>query len=121
MARLRTLLLDRTAWDLVSDAHGNIAVADPPYALSQDVATAILTVKGELWYDQDDGVPLWDSIMGKLPPVSVLTSYFTQAALTVPGVVSAQTVITNFDRTNRTVNGQVQFVDESGVSGVVNI
>ena len=38
-----TLLLDPDTWDLTVDNNGNIAVAAPPYAVAQDVASAIRT------------------------------------------------------------------------------
>ncbi|AJJ19826.1 hypothetical protein [Yersinia intermedia] len=52
-----TLLLDRTAWDLVLDANGDIAMASLPYSIAQDVASAIKTFIGECWYDTSQGVP----------------------------------------------------------------
>jgi hypothetical protein len=118
MARLKTLLLDRDAWDLVLDSAGNIALAEPPYALAQDVASAARLFAGELWYDTSKGVPYFQNILGKLPPISLLTSLIERAALTVPGVVSAQCVITSLE--DRHVEGQIQFVDESGATNSVN-
>ena len=47
-----TLLLDRTTWDLCLDANGNIAMATGPYAIAQDVASAV-----RLWHDTTKGVP----------------------------------------------------------------
>jgi hypothetical protein len=117
MTMYKTLLLDTIAWDLVRDASGNIAVASPPYALAQDVASAIRTFLGELWYDTTQGVPYFQDVLGQLPPASVLIKYLEQAALTVPGVVSAQCVITSFS--SRGVSGQVQFMDEGGYSNSV--
>ena len=54
---MNTLLLDASAWDLVLDANGDIALAAPPYAVAQDVASAISLFLGELWYDTTQGVP----------------------------------------------------------------
>jgi len=34
MTRYNTLLLDRSAWDLVLDSSGNIAMASPAYSLA---------------------------------------------------------------------------------------
>lgn len=113
-----TLLLDQTAWDLVVDAVGNIAMASPPYALAQDVASALRTFLGEVWYDTTEGVPYWTTILGKLPPVSLLIEILNQQALTVTGVASVQTFITSFDE--RSVTGYVQFVDANNVSTTVN-
>lgn len=104
-----TLLLDQTAWDLVLDANGNIAMAAPPYAIAQDVASAVRLFLGELWYDTMQGIPYWTQVLGKLPPASLLIELVNQAALSVPGVVTVHTFITSF--TQRGVTGQIQFVD----------
>lgn len=116
--RLNTLLLDRSQWDLVLDSLGNIAMAEPPYALAQDVASAVKLFLGELWYDTTKGIPYFEEVLGQLPPPSVLIGLIEQAALTVPGVVSAQCIIQSFD--NREVRGQIQFIDETGAAnGIV--
>lgn len=112
--RLNTLLLDRSQWDLVLDSLGNIAMALPPYALAQDVASAVKLFLGELWYDTTKGIPYFTEVLGELPPPSVLIGLIEQAALTVPGVVSAQCIIQSFD--NREVRGQIQFIDETGAA-----
>lgn len=109
---MRTLLLDTTTWDLVVDAAGNIAAAADPYALAQDAASAIRLFAGELWYDITKGVPYWAQILGVAPPLSLLKAKFIAAALTVPGVVSAQCFISSF--TDREVRGQVQITDANG-------
>lgn len=114
---LSTLLLDQTAWDLVLDSSGNIALAKPPYSLAQDVASAVRTFLGELYYDTTLGVPYFQQILGKLPPASVITELITRQALTVPGVVSAQTVISSFS--GGSVTGQIQFTDSTGGTTVV--
>jgi hypothetical protein len=117
--QLNTLLLDTALWDLCLDASGNIAMASPPYALAQDVASAIKTFLGEVWYDDSQGIPYLTQILGQTPPVSLFQEYMVNAALTVPGVVSATCVISAFD--NRTVTGQVTFTDSSGQTGTVTI
>lgn len=117
MTQYKTLLLDRTAWDLVIDSAGNIAVGSPPYALAQDVASAVRLFLGELFYDDSKGVPYFEDILGHRPPPALLIAHIEAAALTVPGVVSAQCIIDTFD--NRTVTGQIQFIDETGAANGV--
>lgn len=112
-----TLLLDRTAWDLVLDSAGNIAMASPPYALAQDVASAVQLFFNELWFRTTDGVPYFDTTLGKLPPLSLLQGEIERAALTVGGVVSAQCIITGVD--SRQVSGEIRFIDETGVANGV--
>lgn len=114
-----TLLLTLDQWDLCLDAAGNIAKASPPYALAQDVASAIRLFLGELWYDTSKGVPYFDQVLGHTPPLNTFRQLMVQAALTVPGVVSAECVLESFE--NRKVTGQVTFTDESGTQSTVTV
>lgn len=128
---MKTILLDVSTWDYVLDAAGNWAVADGAYALAQDVSSACRLIKGELWYDTTQGVPFLNlnggkggpntsaNILGETPPLSVVQEYFVQAALTVPGIVSAVCVIQSFNSATRQVIGQVQFTDSDGNTGTV--
>lgn len=115
--RYNTLLLDQTAWDLVIDSYGNIAMSEPEYSLAQDVASAIRLFLGELWYDTTKGIPYFEDVLGQLPPLSLITGYMEKAALTVPGVVSAKVIITEF--LDRELHGQVIFIDEQGIKNGV--
>ncbi|MBZ9683198.1 hypothetical protein LB531_21305 [Mesorhizobium sp. CO1-1-2] len=109
---MKTLLLTTDTWDLMVDPSGNIAVADPSYSLAQDAASAIRLFQGELYYDTTQGIPYFEQILGQAPALSLMKAYFNRAALTVPGVVSAQTFIQSW--TDRTVTGQVQVKDAAG-------
>ena len=117
-AGLKTLLLDQVAWDLVLDSNGNIALASPPYALAQDVASAVKTFLGEVYYDTSLGVPYFQDILGQLPPISLFVALIEKQALTVPGVVSAQVTIQSFNE--REISGQIQFIDDTGVTTTVS-
>lgn len=109
---MKTLLLDRTAWDLCLDASGNIAVATDPYQIAQDVASAIRTFRGECWYDTTVGLPYWENILGQMPPPSFLKSEIVKAALTVPNVASA--TATSLVLNERTLSGAIEVTDASG-------
>lgn len=109
-----TLLLDRTTWDLCTDANGNIAMADEPYAIAQDVASAVRTFLGECWFNVKDGVPYWSEILGQRPPLQLVKSRMVAAAMTVKGVVAAQCFITGFE--GRVLSGQVQVTTDAGVT-----
>jgi hypothetical protein len=117
MTEFNTLLLDQTEWDLVIDSAGNIAMASPQYALAQDVASAVRLFLGELWYDTTKGIPYFEDVLGHLPPLSLMRAYIENAALTVPGVVSARCIISAFE--SRQIVGQVEFIDETGASNNV--
>lgn len=103
---MQTLLLNVQTWDLSVDTSGNIALASNPYSMSQDVASAIKTFRGEAYYDTTLGVPYWQGIIGHLPPISLIKSKLVAAALTVPGVTAAVAYISSI--VDRDVRGQVQ-------------
>jgi hypothetical protein len=116
---VKTLLLDNTYWDLLTDAAGNIAVASEPYAVAQDVASALKLFLGELWYNVDTGIPYFTEILGHTPPISYFQELMVAAARTVPTVTKAQCIIEAFE--NRTVTGQVIFETTNGQTGIVNL
>lgn len=107
-----TLLLDQTVWDLVLDANGNIAMAQAPYAIAQDVASATRTFLGECWYNNNYGLPYWQQILGEFPPLQYVAEQIEAQALTVPDVVAAQATFSSFE--NRSLAGQIQIIDTDG-------
>lgn len=112
-----SLLLDQTAWDLVLDVNGNIALAQTPYSVAQDVASAIRTFLGECWYDTSLGLPYWQQILGEFPPLQYIAEQIQNEALTIPNVVAAQATFTSFK--NRSLVGQVQIIDTYGATNNV--
>lgn len=110
-APFSTMLLDVGTWDLTLDAFGNIALAAPPYALAQDVASACRTVLAEVYYDDTLGVDYFGQIFGLTPPASIFQEMFVAQSLTVPGVVSATCIIEAFSPATRKATGQVLFTD----------
>ena len=117
MINQTTLLLDQTAWDLVLDSAGNIALAGAPYSIAQDVASAVRTFLGECWYDTTQGMPYWQEILGQLPPLSLVKHKIETVAMTVPNVVSAVATFTKFS--DRALEGAIQITDtDSTVSTV---
>lgn len=112
-----TLLLAVDTWDLVLDASGNIAVADAPYAMAQDVASAVRLLIGELWYDTGQGIPYLQNIIGQPPSTQFIKAQVEKAALTVPNVVRARCDVASL--VNRVLYGTVYVVDAKGVSANV--
>lgn len=114
---MSTLLLDRTTNDLCLNAAGHIAVAEDPYATSQNVATACKLKLGELYYDTTAGVD-FDTILSGSQSLSWIKGQFVDAALSVPGVVSAVFYVSAFS--GRKLSGQIQYTTATG-SGAVTI
>lgn len=125
---MRTILLGIDTWDMVIDASGNIAVADVPYALAQDAASAIKTFLGECYYNTGLGVPYLNNsnaaaatsspLMGAAVNLPALKAALVTAAKTVPGVTSATVFISSVR--NRVVSGQVQVTDSDGTTTAAN-
>lgn len=105
-AMASTLLLDVVAWDMCLDARGNWALAAPPYATIQSVASACKLFLGELYFDTTKGVPYFTDVLGVPYPLALLKSDLVAAALTVPGVLSAVVFLDAVS--DRRVTGQVQ-------------
>lgn len=112
-----TLLLDQTAWDLILDANGNIALATAPYAIAQDVASATRTFLGECWYNTTLGLPYWQEILGEFPPLPYVAQQMKNEAFTVPDVAEVQVNFTKFQ--NRNLAGQIQIIDTDGAANNV--
>jgi hypothetical protein len=113
-----TLLLSPQTWDLLIDSSQNIAVAQEPYALAQDAASAIQLFEGEDYYDVTRGIPFFDEILGHWPPVRLMKAHFNRAAMTVPNVVAAVTYIESI--VDRRPKGQVQVTGADGTRAVAS-
>ncbi len=116
---MNTLLLDQNEWDLCLDLGGNIALAAAPYAVAQDVASAVRVFKGELWYDTTAGIPWLSDVLGTPPPsLQFLKSEIERVALTVPTVAKARCLFASLVK--RELTGQIQIIDADGVASNVS-
>lgn len=116
---MRTMLLDIDAWDLTIDSAGNIAVAEDPYARAQDVASAVRTFAGEVFYNDTLGVQYFAQFLGQPLPLVAFQDAVVTAALTVPGVATAVCQVTGIG--TRELTGQILFTDETGAQQTVGI
>jgi hypothetical protein len=112
-----TLLLDQSAWDLVLDVNGNIALAGTPYSYAQDVASAVRTFLGECWYNTNLGLPYWQKILGELPPLGYIQQQISEEALTIPNIISAEATIVAF--TDRDIQGVILITDADSNPAIV--
>jgi hypothetical protein len=112
-----TLLLDQSAWDLVLDINGNIALAGTPYSYAQDVTSAVRTFLGECWYNTNLGIPYWQQILGQLPPIGYIEQQISLEALTIPNIISAEASIVNF--VNRAIEGVILITDADSNPAIV--
>ena len=112
---MNTLLLDRDTWDLCVDANGNIAMASDPYSLVQDASSAVRAFQGEVWFDNTQGVPYFQEVLGLFPPASLIKELVVQEVVNrVPGVASAKCFLSQLDQSTRALTGQVQVTSAAG-------
>lgn len=114
-----TLLLELQNWDLCLNASGNIAMATGAYALAQDAASACRLFLAELYLDTTQGIPYDQEILDLSPPIALIKARLVQAALTVPGIVTAEVFLTSI--VNRELLGQVQITDGLGNTAAASI
>lgn len=72
-------------WDLDLDGGNNFATIDGTSAIAQNIATTCLVWRGEYYWDTSFGVP-YKNVLGEQPPLSSLSAYLTESALTVDSV-----------------------------------
>lgn len=91
---MQSLLLDNGTWDLVVDANRNLAVCTAPYAVLQDVATAVRIWLGEVLYDVRLGIGYDTDIFTNASNAVVLAREVERIASEVAGVTAAQCTLT---------------------------
>lgn len=115
----KSLALDPVTWDLMIDAAGNIATVSGDERLAQDVATAVRTFSGEVIYDSTLGIRWLQDILGQAPNIALVKADCEAAALTVPGVATAQAFLTSVSP--RGLGGQVQVTATDGTTVLVTL
>lgn len=116
---MRTLFLNPSTWDLELDSSGNIAVADSVYQQAQDIASAGRTFTGDLYYDQEAGIPYFENVLGTHGfPLSLYKMYLEEAAVSIPGVVSANAQL---NMQGREVTGAILFTNKDDESGRIQL
>lgn len=117
---MQTLFLLPSTWDLELNVQGNIAVASDVYQQAQDVASAGRTFTKDLYFDQTEGIPYFENILGtKGFPLSLYKMYLENAATSISGVESAQVNIAVGK--DRSVTGSITFVNDNNQTGGISL
>lgn len=117
---MKTLYLNPDTWDLMVDSYGNIAAAESPYAVAQDVASVCRLWLGEARYETGRGIPYENALLGNLPPPSLIAAWYEREAELVPEVVAVSCVI-SFDSGTRALGGILKITLEGGTSYDIEI
>lgn len=117
---MRTLFLLPDTWDLALDVNGNIAVAEQTYQQAQDIASACRVFTKDMYYNQSEGIPYLEEILGKEQyPLSLYQKYLTDAALSVPEIEQATVSLETLE--NRILTGSIVFTNADGQTGEINL
>ena len=116
---MRTLFLMPDSWDLALDASGNIAVASDVYQQAQDISSAVRTFSRDLYYDQNEGIPYFEAVLGQHGfPLSLYKMYVEDAARSIPGVVS---VNAQLRISGRAGTGSILFTNDENQTGQIDL
>jgi len=116
---MKTLFLMPDTWDLALDSSGNIAVASDIYQQAQDISTAARTFRRDVYYDQSVGIPYFEAVLGQHGfPLSLYKMYVEDAALSVPGVVSANAQL---QIRGRSATGSILFTNNENQTGQIDL
>lgn len=117
---MRTLFLMPGTWDLAVDANGNIATATSTYQRAQDIASTCRAFLQDMYFNQTEGIPYLEEILGQgRYPLALYRKYLQDAALSVPGVISATAEFAMDD--GRVLRGSITFTDENNQTGVISL
>ena len=108
-----SIFVDSVNNDLAVDINGNLQIATGGFALALAAACAIRTFQSEVYYDSTQGLPYFQAILGKNPPLEYVRARLADAALNAdPDIVASQVYFSSL--TNRDLSGQVQTTDSTG-------
>jgi hypothetical protein len=105
-------------WDLALDGSGNLFTLSGANALAQDVASAISTFYGEVYYSASVGVPYLSRVFGQSYSPSIAAHLIKKQAAAVPNVSSVKVVLNSF--VNRQLSGTVNFIDVNAAANGVS-
>ena len=117
---MKTLFLHPEKWDLCLDSSGNLAIATDEYQQAQDIASSCRVFLKDDYYNQQDGIPYLEEIMGKSAyPISLYQRNLFDRAMLVDGVVSVDVNLNQLK--DRVLSGAIIFTNEQNIQGTVGL
>lgn len=101
----QSIPLDLASWDIVLDEYGDLSLGSEDASIAQDVASAIRTFQGECRYNQQLGMPYFQSILWQYPPGSLVVASIQKQAFTIDLVTGCIVPSLNLDATTRKLSG----------------
>lgn len=116
----RTMQLNPQTWDLTTDGSGNLAIAQRPLAVAQDVASACRVFQGECYYDNALGIPWQEEILGRQVTTGFVAQRLQTEAQKLPVVNQALAAVWS-DKSTRVLHGRIRVTDNDGNELQVNL
>lgn len=114
-----TLYLEPNTWDLALDNDGNIAIATQTYQQAQDICSACRTMIKDMYYQQSEGIPYLEKILGQHTySLSLYRQQLHDCAMLVDGVISANV---DLILEGRKLSGTIKFTNEEDEKVVISL
>lgn len=114
-----TLYLRPDKWDLTLDNDGNIALATQTYQQAQDICSACRTMIKDMYYQQSEGIPYLEQILGQHTySLALYRQQLYDCAMSVEGVASATVDLILKDRV---LSGTIQFTNTENDVATINL
>ncbi|MCF9034187.1 hypothetical protein [Acinetobacter nectaris] len=117
--KTRSLQLDDT-WDMQLNSVGDWATTTQSDAVVQDVSCACMTLKGEVLFDGDLGIPFFEKILGRTPSLQLLSHHLKTQALKLSTVRNVSVQL-NPDKKTRSTTGYLEITDNNNQTSTVEI
>jgi len=96
------LKLDRVTGDLVFE-NGDLVLTQGQDALEQRILLSLMFFLGDAFESPAEGIPYFDRVLVKNPPIPALTTIFRRAILLVDGVDEIERFQLNYDPQQRSI------------------
>ena len=100
---------------------GQLAMTDGRYAQAQIIQSAILTVKGELQYDTERGIPYFETIFDHPKKIDLWRAYVIDRVRKFEWVRDITDFTQEFDYSNKIIKYKMTIVTDNGVVHINSI
>lgn len=110
-------LLLNSDWDLELQG-GDLVLAEKSDAIAQHVKQRLWIFKGEYFLDENEGVPYYQSILGKKPDLNLVSAILLDTISNTPGILEVNEFDVDYNASTRTF--QITEFKARALDGVVD-
>lgn len=110
---MKTMRLDWNTWDLELDRLGNLsAISDETEYCAQSAANYVRLFVNDAYYFADEGIPYFETVLGRKPPKSLVEAYVRRETLAVPLVANCR--VLDYAQNDRTASANIEINTRNG-------